>query len=811
MFKNYIMIAIRNLRRQKGYSFINILGLAIGMACCLLILLYVQDEFGYDKFHEKSDRIYRLVMEGQVSATGRLLNSARSPSPWAPVLAADYPGVVNYVRFKTPLSRWLITYEDERIYEKGFYFADATVFDVFDFELVRGNPAEVLVAPNTVVISEETARKYFGNEDPVGKIITADLVYEFKITGVMKKVPRRSHMTFDFLASFATLTGPANSEGAFIYGADLSNFQFFGLNPQVYTYLLLDDGFSAEDFELLLPQFIDKYLGEGIRQFGIQLDPYLQPLTAVHLHSNLDAEVAPNSDISYVYIFSAISLFILMIACINFMNLATARSANRALEVGLRKVVGSDRFQLVKQFLGESVFLAFLALLLAIVFVYLLLPPFNVLSGKELVFAFDNTWIFPALIGIVLFVGIVAGSYPAFFLSSFKPVSVLKGAVRAGAANMQLRRILVVGQFAISIIFIIGTGIVYSQLDFILNRRLGFNKEQVAVIPMVDPPARFRYMSYKSELSQSPDILAVSASNSVPGGLIDIAILQPEGIPEGENVSMEQLMIEYDFIKTLGIELAQGRDFSLSFPTDTMEAFIINETAVRQLGWEESPLNKRMEMGNFKQGRVIGVVRDFHVKSLHQKIEPLVLHLAPSPDPFLNLLVRIRPENIRGALGFMEEKWRQVYPTHPFEYSFLDEDFDSLYRSEQLRGKIFIAFSLLAIFTACLGLFGLASFTAEQRTKEIGIRRVLGASVTGIVGLLSKEFVKWVLLANVIAWPIAYFAMKQWLQNFAYQTNLNPGIFVSSGIIALIIALMTVSYQSIRAAVSQPVEALKYE
>ncbi|MEE9168702.1 MAG: ABC transporter permease, partial [bacterium] len=422
MFKNYIMIAIRNLRRQKGYSFINILGLAIGMACCLLILLYVQDEFGYDKFHEKSDRIYRLVMEGQVSANERTLNSARSPSPWAPVLAADYPGVVNYVRFKTPLSRWLITYEDERIYEKGFYFADATVFDVFDFELVRGNPAEVLVAPNTVVISEETARKYFGNEDPVGKIITADLVFEFKITGVMKKVPRSSHMTFDFLASFATLTGAANSEGNFIYGGDLSNFQFFGLNPQVYTYLLLDDGFSAEEFELLLPQFIDKYLGEQIRQSGIQLDPYLQPLTAVHLHSNLDAEVAPNSDISYVYIFSAISFFILIIACINFMNLATARSANRALEVGLRKVVGSDRFQLVKQFLGESVFLAFLALLLAIIFVYFLLPPFNVLSGKELVFAFDNTWIFPALIGIVLFVGIVAGSYPAFFLSSFKPV-----------------------------------------------------------------------------------------------------------------------------------------------------------------------------------------------------------------------------------------------------------------------------------------------------------------------------------------------------------------------------------------------------
>ncbi len=685
------------------------------------------------------------------------------------------------------------------------------MFDVFNIDLIRGNSDQALVTPNSAVVTEAMAKKYFGDANPIGKIIRADNAYDFKITGTMQAIPRNSHIKCDIIASFATLTVPANENGDYIYGANLSEFRFFGLNPQLYTYLLLAEDYPANEFEKILPSFIDKYLGEQIRNLGIELHPYLQPLTSIHLHSKLDAEMSANSDIDYVYIFSAISLFILILACINYMNLATARSANRAKEVGLRKVVGCDRFQLIKQFLSESVFLSILAFLLALILVKLLLPVFNTLAGKNLVLAFNNSQFIFGIVGIILFVGIIAGSYPAFFLSSFKPVTVLKSSLKAGAANSALRKILVVAQFTISIIFIIGTVVVYTQLDYIQNKRLGFNKEQVVVFPMSDPPLRFEYQSFKNEILSSPDVLAVSASSSIPGGLIDIMLLQVEGQPEGENVTMEHLMVDHDFIKTLGIELTEGRDFSVEFPTDTMTAFIINETAAKQLGWQGSPLDKRIEIGNWKRGRVIGLIKDFHVKSLYQNIEPLLLHITPTADAYLHLSARISPDNIPRTIAFMESKWRQVYPNHPYEYSFLDEDFDSLYRTEELRGKIFIVFSILAIFIACLGLFGLASFTAEQRTKEIGIRKVLGASVSGLVGLLTKEFIKLVLVSNLIAWPIAYYAMNQWLQNFAYRTNLRFDSFVWAGVIALIIAILTVSYQAVKAALTNPVESLQYE
>lgn len=810
MLKNYILIAFRQLQRNKGYSFINIFGLAIGMACCLLILLYVQDEFSYDKYHANSENIYRLAVEGYASNTSQKINTARSGSPWGPILVDEIPGVLNAVRIKTPLSRWLITYEDKKFYEKGYYFADASIFDVFDFELIQGNPKTALTAPNTVVITEEMARKYFGNEDPIGKIISADLVYDFTITGIVKSPPKNSHFKYDFLASFATLESPANDEGVFIYGANLSDINIFAMNIDVYTYLQLDKNYPLAEFDVAMSGFLDKHLGQVIQNLGIELNPYLQPLEDIHLRSNLEAEIRANSDISYVYIFSAISLFILLIACINFMNLATARSANRAKEVGLRKVVGSDRKQIIQQFLGECIFLSILSLVLAIALLYLLLPVFNSLAMKELQINFSLSFLM-GLVGIVFLVGFIAGSYPAFFLSAFRPVTVLKGSLKAGASNSRLRQILVVFQFTLSILFIIGTGIVYNQLDYIQNRRLGFDKEQVIVLPLVDPPARFNYMAYKTKLLQNPDVSYVSAANSVPGGLIGIGLIHPEGIPAGENISIEQVFIEHDFIKTLGIEIVQGRDFSLSFPTDTMEAFIINEKAVNQLGWTDSPIGKRIQMGNFKDGRVIGVVKNFHVRSLHQRIEPLLLHLAPNPDPFVNLLIRMNPENIPSTLDFVEEKWHQVYPNHPFEYSFLDEDFDNLYRSEMQRGKVFIAFSSLAIFIACLGLLGLAAFTAEQRTKEIGIRRVLGASIGGIVSLLSLEFVKLILISNIIAWPVAFLIMRKWLNSFAYQTSIGIETFILSGLIAFVIALLTVSYQSFKSALAKPVDALKYE
>ncbi|MFQ5631169.1 MAG: ABC transporter permease, partial [bacterium] len=767
MYKNFIRVAARNLRKQPGYSFINISGLAIGMTCCLLILLYVRDEFSYDLFHEKSGRIYRLVLEGKASGAANTINTVRTPPPWAPVLAKDYPGIANYVRFKTPLSRWLIGYREKHFYERGFYFADASVFEVFGFELLRGNPETALKTANSVVITEAMARKYFGDADPVGKILMADNAYNFKVTGIIQEVPRNSHIDFDFLASFETLLGPANAQGAFIYGAPMSNMQIYGLNPDIYTYLLLDENYLPSELEKVLPEFLDRYFGAQLQQAGVALKPYLQPLSSIHLHSHLDAELRANSDASYIYIFGAIALFILLIACINFMNLATARSANRAKEVGMRKVVGSSRLHLILQFIGESLFLSLLALLLAALLVPVILPLFNALSGKALSLRPDDLRMLPAVFGIALFVGIVAGSYPAFFLSAFRPIAVLRGSLKTGSANTRLRRILVVIQFAISIVFIVGTAVVYKQLDYVQNKQLGFEKEQVIVTPLIDTPSRMAYLVYKNAVLQNPNVLAVSGSASVPGGLIGVFLLHPEGVPEGENVTMEQLFVDHDFIETFDIEILDGRNFSQAFPTDTMQAFIINETAVKKYGWEGNAVGKRIEIGNFKRGKVIGVVKDFHIKSLHQKIEPLVLHLAPTEDVFLHVSVRIRPEEMSETLTFIENKWHEANPNHPFEYSFLDEDFDSLYRAEEQRGKVFVAFSVLALVTACLGLFGLAAFMAEQRTKEIGIRRVLGANIGGLVSLLSREFILLVVVSNIIAIPIAWLVMSNWLRDFA--------------------------------------------
>ncbi|MGH7598880.1 MAG: ABC transporter permease [bacterium] len=813
MLKNYLKITLRNLRKHKVYSFINILGLAIGITCCLLILLYVQDELNYDRFHQRSDRIHRLVISGRARGEARVLSTAQSPSPWAPAFVQDNPGVENYVRFKTPLSRWLISIPntEKRFYEKRFYFADATVFDVFDYELLRGDPREALKRPNAVVLTETAAKKYFGADDPMGKVLTADNNYEFTVTGVMRDAPQNSHLRFDFLASFATLTVPGNARGDFLYGANLDDMTIFGLNPQVYTYLLFRPNYTPEQFNQMMPAFLQKYVGSNLQRLGLELNPILQPLTSIHLHSHLDAEVSPNSDINTVYIFLAVSGFILLIACINFMNLATARSANRAKEVGLRKVVGSDRGALIKQFLGESTFLALIATFIAIAFLQILLPWFNEIASKQLSIHWGNGVFLATLLAIVLIVGLIAGSYPAFFLSAFQPAVVLKGKLKLGTAGANLRRVLVVAQFAASIIFIIGTVVVYRQLQYVQNQNLGFDKEHVLVIPVVDPPARFQFPSFQNAIQQNPGILSVSASSSVPGGLIGVGLLHPEGIPDNENVSMEMMFVDHDFLPALGIAMAAGRNFSRDYSTDSTDAFIINETAAARLGWKNDAVGKVLDFVNQRRGRVIGVMKDFHMKSLHQKIEPLAIHLAFSMDPYINFVVRLSPQDIPAKLAFVEEKWRQVYPLHPFEYSFLDDDFDHLYRAEQLRGKIFSAFAGLAIFIACLGLFGLAAFSAEQRTKEIGIRKILGAAEGQIVFLLSKEFVLLVLIANLVAWPIAYWTMHNWLQDFAYRTSLQWDIFILGGIAALAISLLTVSFQAIKAALANPVEALRYE
>ncbi len=806
MLRNYIKTAFRNLKRYKGYSFINLMGLAIGIACCILILIYMQDEFSYDRYPQDYEQIYRITFHMQTPDRGEI-NTARTPPPWAPSLAEDYPEVESYCRLKTPLVSWLVSREeiDKRFHEKGFYFADETVFDFFNFSLKKGDPQTALKDPKTLVLTETASQKYFGSEDPMGKTLRLDNTYDFLITGVMEDVPKNSHFSFDILASFSTLrTVP-------IYGGTVYTTWRNGLGADLYTYIRLKEGVAPAAIEEKMPEFFQKYLGDVINRFNIKVTPRLQPLASIHLHSNLDAEIRANSDIRYIYIFSAIAIFILLIACINFMNLATARSAIRAQEVGMRKVIGAEKKQLVFQFFGETIFLAFLALILALVMIFVFLPVFNSLSGKILQLTIWNPWILLGIVGITVFVGIVSGSYPALFLSSFQPVAVFRGSLKAGRANKMLRKALVIFQFALSIVFITGTGIIYDQLRFIRNRDLGFDKEQIVVLPMGDPRARQVYQTFKDKALQDPSVLAVSGTSSVPGGLIGVLLFLPEDAQAGEEVTMEHFVVDHDFIDAMGLEVIEGRTFSLEYSTDTMEAFILNEAAVKHMGWEGKAIDKRINIENFKQGRVIGVVNDFHAKSLHQKIEPLLIHIAPTPDAFIQLIVRIAPYNYDKTLNFIEDVWKQIYPRDPFVYSFLDDDYDNLYRTEKQRGKVFLAFSVLAIFIACLGLFGLASFTSEQKTKEIGIRKVLGASVGNIVRLLSVEFIKLVFLANIIAWPVSYYIMHNWLGNFAYRTNINIGTFVVVGVVALIIALVTVSFHAVKSALANPADSIRTE
>jgi len=806
MIRNWLKVALRNLVRHKGYSFINLFGLAVGMTCAILILLYVRDELSFDRYPAKAGSIYRLALDARTANRGQV-RTARTPPPWAAALARDYPEVLNFVRFKTPLVSWLVGYEerDRRFHEKGFYFADPSVFEVFSLRLLRGDPATALKEPNSLVLTEQAAARYFGREDPLGKVLRVDNTYDFRVTGVMRDVPRRSHIDFDILASFESLNVLP------IYGGtQYGTFERSGLNPDVYTYLLLKDGYRPAELEKKMPAFLNTYLGRQLAQANVRLTPFLQPLVDIHLHSNLDAELRANSSVSDIYVFSAVALFILAIAGINFMNLATARSAGRAREVGIRKVVGAERRELIGQFLGESLLLAMISLILAVALARLLLPVFGLLAGKALAFDLADPVFLLGAVGLALAVGAASGSYPAFFLSAFRPANVLRGPLRSGGANVLLRKVLVVFQFGVSIVFMIGTAVVYEQIRYLRTKPLGFDKENVVVIPLGDPRARPLFQAFKDRALQSPQVLSASGATSLPGGLVNVALISPEGTAPAEQAAVDFNLVGYDFLRTLRIELAAGRDFSREHPSDLLQAVILNESAVAFLGWKDSPLDKRIRIGNL-DCRVIGVVRDFHVRSLHHRVGPLLLHLSPTPDGLLYAALRVDPKESRQALAFIESRWREVYPHDPFIYSFLEDDFDALYRAEDARGRVFIAFSALTVVIACLGLFGLASFSTEQRRKEVGIRKVLGASASGLTRLLTTEFVRLVLVACALAWPVAYYAMSRWLGRFAYRVPMGWWIFPAAAVLAVLIALLTVGFQAVRAARTDPVESIRIE
>ena len=801
MFKNYLKITIRNLIRNKMYSFLNIAGLAIGIASCILILLYIQDELSFDRFHEKADRIYRVNTHFEIPE--RELHFASTAHIQGPMLKAEFPEVENYVVLNRYGSRKIIRYKDTTFYEEKFLYAEHTLFDVFSFKLIKGSPEDALVKPNSVVITEEMAEKYFGSEDPMGKSLRVNVDSLFAVTGVLENIPRTSHFRPDFIASFITLKLEPSGNIA----ADMVN------NIDYFTFLLLREGADYKELEQKLVPYIDKHLGGLLKMLTGKSWLEVQPLTEIYLHSEVDAELESTSDLSYVYLFSGIGIFIILLACLNFMNLSTARSANRAKEVGLRKVVGAQRGQLIKQFLGESMILTCIALILAMLLVTLTMPLFRNISAKDLTMDYlTNPVLLAGLLALLLVVSLIGGSYPAFFLSAFRPVEVLQGKLRKGAKKSFLRIALVSFQFTVSIVLIIGTLIVQKQLNYVRSRNLGYDKDHVVAFRMRNAETQKKYEVIKNELVRHPDIVNVSASSNLPLGQTSYSAHHAAGKPADEVTMFHIQVMDQEFIDTYKMKIVQGRNFSKEYPTDPEEAVIINEAAVRKLGWHDNPIDKEIEMFmsmTERRGyRVIGVVQDYHFQSLHAEIQPLILY---NTSPFSRLSVRIRPENVQKTIGFLESKWAEFDSQYPFEYVFVDDEFDALYRAEERMGQLFGYFTALAILIGCLGLFGLASFTAEQRTKEIGIRKALGASVSGIILLMVREFTKWVLLAVVVAWPVGYIVMRSWLQNFHYRTGLGLSMFLLAALLALVISVITVSYQAIKAAVANPVESLRYE
>ena len=804
MFKNYFKIAWRNLRRNKSFSAINIFGLSIGIACCLIIMLFVQDELSYDRYNKKADRIVRVVFRGSIN--GEKMKEANVMPPVAQTLKADYPEVVQATRLRTDAP--LVTYDDKTFKENEFAFADSNFFQVFTLPFLKGDAKTALTQPNTLVISATTAEKYFGKKDPIGKILSFNNT-SFKITGVMKDIPANSHFHFNLIASMVTL--PESRDPSWM----TSNF---------YTYLVLPKGYDYKKLEAKLPEEVAKYMGPQIQQaFGMSLAEFnkkgngvglfLQPLTDIHLHSDLNYDFEPGSDIRYVYIFGAIALFMLIIACINFMNLSTAGASKRSREVGIRKVLGSLKNELVKQFLLESILLTFIALLLAVVLVYLALPVFNELSGKELNLHFkNNLFLLFGLAGFGLVVGALAGSYPAFYLSSFKPVTALKGKISAGKKSIGLRSGLVVFQFCISVILIVGTTVVYQQLKYIQNTKLGFDKDQVLVLHETGRLDKNEAILRK-QLLQDQRVENVSISGYVPVGPSNG---NNNMVYTEDNSSQLVKAIKYhvdeQYIPTLDMKLEAGRNFSKDFATDS-SATIINETAAKTFGWGEEALGKTLTGFKNNQGEkityhIIGIVKDFHFKSLHERISPLMMALGNNSG---SMIVKVKTKDITGLLASVKKEWSQFSNAALFSYSFMDDDFEATYRTEGKLSLILGIFAGLTIFIACLGLFGLVTFTAEQRTKEIGIRKVLGATVPNVVGLLSKDFLKLVIIANVISWPLAWWVMNKWLQDFAYRINISWWIFLLAGLAALLIALITVSFKAIKAALANPVESLRTE
>jgi len=800
MIQNYLKTALRLLIRQKSYSMINIGGLAIGMSVCILILSYVIHELSFDKFHEKSDQIYRVGLNATVG--GNIMNLAVTSAPMGEALREDFPEVIDNTKFVIASGQEFEVGERKFI-QDGILYADSSFLDIFSFKLIQGNRTEVLLNPRSIVLTETVAKKFFGENKAVGEVIRIDNEIAYTVTGVLQDIPPNSQIQFQLIVSM-DIRDPSSR----LYGSNSWG------NIMMYSYVMLD---KNADYLKLQEKFNDFKIRhtQQLIDMGVHFDLFLQPLTSIHLYSNLEREGDNKGDITYVYLFSAIATFILFIACINYMNLASARSFKRAKEVGMRKIHGAIRSQLIRQFLGESILFSIVAFVLSIIIVQITLPMFNNLvyqNDSSLDLFSNKLTIIGVFVAITFIVGILAGSYPAFYMSSFSPIAALKGEKVKGKKKSLLRNILVVIQFSIAVTLIICTSVIYKQLNFMQNKDLGFKGENRIIIPIRSESLRKKSEVLRNEFIALSDVEKVSITNGAPGIGMSGSGYYPEGGDNNNPVIIYNSTIDDQFVETMGMEIVIGRNFSHEFGTDT-SAVLINEELAKRYNWDD-PIGKKLSVNvgdsvpriDFK---VVGVLKSFHFRSLLTKVEPFAYHYRQSNMQYV--LIKLNAKNKESALKKVEEKWAELSNNAPFDYLFVDENFKKSYFSYIRMGILFTAFTLIAIFIACIGLFGLASFLTELRTKEIGIRKVNGAGVMKILRLLNTDFLKWVCIANIIAWPVAWYFMTEWLKNFSYQISLSWYYFAFGALLSILIALITVSYQSIKSATQNPVDCLRYE
>jgi putative ABC transport system permease protein len=803
MIKNYLRSALRNITRHKFISFINIFGLTVGLTCCLLIVVYVVNESSYDKFNANADDIYRVTRSFNTPDGVETLHLGAVAPPFGPLLKNEFSDIKKVTRIFPSSSNLVIRYKEKLLTEDGAYFADENFFDFFTASTIKGDSRSALTEPFTMMMTEDVARKYFGNEDPMNKVVRLGNEFNFKVTGIFKSLPANSQIHPKMLLSFNTLKDPA------VYGQKQLETNWG--NNSFFTYLLFPKGYDVNKVSAQFPRFIDKYVGNKESKNS---KLYFQKFLDIHLNSHLDDELEQNGDIKRVVIFSAIALFILLIACINYMNLSTARSILRAKEIGIRKVIGAQQKQIIAQFLSESVLITTFSLILALGITYAILPLVNKFSGLSLTAnSLGSPGIIATILAMPFIIGIVSGIYPAIFMSSFKPIKVLKGFLKVGSGNISFRKVLVVVQFSISIVLIVATTIVFQQLNYMQQKSLGFDKAHILTTRNPFTPSQFEV--FKNDIAREGWIKEVSRSSRIPSG----RLLDDQGVSvmQGGSVKMINADIKYintddGFIPTFGMKMAAGRNFSKAYATDSSN-FIINASAAKILGWNtpDNAIDKEIAYGG-KNGKIIGVVNDFHFESMHQKIIPLLMRMPSLTNNNYNRLsIKIDGAHMQQGINAIERSWKKIQPEVPFGYGFIDERFQELYHTEQQQGSLFTIFSFIAIFIACLGLFGLSAFTITQRVKEIGVRKVLGASISQIVTELSKDFLKLVFIASVIALPVAWYAMNKWLLDFAFRISIQWWVFVMAGIIAVVIAFVTISFQSIKAATANPVKSLRSE